>query len=120
MKAYKNDPEFREAFIREMQWHRDMDKLKKGTYGEGSNGDFRGCAVGCGIHSLARLQKRKLDTSNHSILAAELDIPVELFHLQDSLFEALPDVQAMAWPLQFSEAIQCGADLSMVQIHFMY
>jgi hypothetical protein len=120
VRAYKADPAFREAFLTEMRWHRDQDKFMHDTYSEGSNGDFRGCSVGCSIHSLARLQGRKLDPSNHSILATELDIPVELFHLQDALFESLPSDRAATWPIEFSEAAACNADLSQVHIHFMY
>jgi len=40
--------------VAEIKAHREADQIIQGTYGEGNNGDWKGCAVGCSIHSLNR------------------------------------------------------------------
>ena len=118
--AYKNDPKLRADFIAEMAWHQEQDKIKQGTYGEGDNGNFRGCAIGCSIHSLSRFRGERLETSRHSVLEDYLDIPAGLAHLFDGVFEWLPLPLAKKFPLRFASAIPCGADLKMVVPKFLY
>lgn len=120
MNAFHGDANLKAAMLIEMAWHREQDKIIKGTYGKGSNGDWRGSSVGCAIHSLMRLRHTKLDTGDHSLLETHLNIPEHLWHLNDAIFEALPLHLAKEWPGRFLEAIPVGADLSMTQVHFMY
>ena len=113
--AFHGDPELKAAMLKEARWHVEQDRLIKGTYGQDKTEvKFKGCAIGCSIHSLARLHKKKLDTSDHSIYETELGIPVRLAYLEDRLFEGLPNELAMTWPERFLQAIQPGADLSLV------
>ena len=120
MLAFKNDPKLKTAMLRQITWHRKQDKLVKGSYGDtATNGDFRGCAIGCLIHSLARIQKRKLNTADHRIFETELGIPAEIAYLVDGLFEALPEDDAMDLPHRLIKAIRPGADLSMVIPQFL-
>ena len=52
MLAYHSDPTLKRDMLAELAEHRKLDQIVKGTYGQGTNGDFKGCAVGCSIHSL--------------------------------------------------------------------
>jgi hypothetical protein len=49
-----------------------------------------------------------------------LGIPVMLVHLEDTIFEGLPNGKAQKWPIQFSQAIKPGADLSRVCWKFLH
>jgi len=119
MQAYKNDSQLKTDFLAEMTWHREQDKIVQTTYGDTcANGDFRGCFVGCAIHSLAKIQKKKLVTSQHQLLEDLIDIPFSLAHLADAVFESLP--KAIEFSIEFPTAIAVGADLSMVVPHFLY
>ncbi len=120
LRAYKNDPVLREAFIAEMDWHRDQDKIIAGKYREGTNGDFRGCFIGCAVHSLAKLRNEPLNTSEHQLLETLLDIPVELAHLADAIFESLTSDKRVQFAVDLPRAIQAGADLGMIIPHFLY
>ena len=118
MKSYLADPKLKREFVKEIKWHQDQDKIIQGTYGKGSNGDFRGCAVGCSVHSLNRLKNKQYATDNHAIYETELGIPEWLARLEDTIFEGLPTEKAKAWPLRFSKAIPVGADLEPVKWQF--
>lgn len=121
MQAYKNNPKLRAKFLAEMDWHAEQDKIVQATYGDScKNGDFRGCFVGCAVHSLARIEGKKLNTSNHQLIEEYLAIPVEIAHLADAVFESLPADKAKKFAVKLPRAIKCGADLSMVIPHFLY
>lgn len=104
MKAYLNDPKVKEKYVVRVKAHAEADEIKKGFYWE----DGKGCAVGCTIEG-----------SDHSKYEKELGIPEVLAHLEDCLFEALPNGKAKAFPLKFLEAINVGADLSLVAAELM-
>lgn len=121
LQAYNNDPKFRAVFIAEMQAHQDADMLVRGSYGEGEGCAFRGCAVGCAIHSLMKIQgKKSLDFGNHELFPKFLGVPVEIAYLIDGLFESLPADIALKFPLRVVSAIHSGADLSMIIPQFLY
>ncbi len=122
MRAYKNDPALREAFLKEMDWHAEQDKIVRGTYGDNcTNGDFKGCFVGCAVHSLARINNAKLNTSSHQLVEDYLEIPVELVHFGDAIFESLSSSEKrISFAVGFGRAVQVGTDLSMVIPHFLY
>ena len=102
-------------FIKEIKWHQEQDKVLQGTYGQSTNGDWRGCAVGCSIHSINRLKGKDYETDDHSIYESELGIPEWLARLEDTIFEGLPKEKAKKWPLRFAKAIKVGADLDPVK-----
>ena len=99
MKAFHNDPAIKEKYLARVKAHREADQLVKGEYWE----DGKGCAVGCTIHS-----------GNHKEYEIELGIPEILAHLEDTIFEGLPNELAMTWPERFLKSIPVGADLSKV------
>jgi len=98
--------------------HRIQDQIIQGTYGEEENGKWKGCAVGCSIHSLNLRLGKDLDTSNHKVYETELGIPEWLARLEDRIFEGLPKEEAVLWPGKFLESIQVGVDLEPVKYKF--
>ena len=99
MKAYLNDTKIKEKYIVRVKTHAEADRIIKGTYWQ--NG--KGCAVGCTIEG-----------SDHSRYETELGIPRVIARLEDRIFEGLPNDEAKEFPLKFLNAINVGANLSMV------
>ena len=104
MLAYHNDPAIKQMFVDRIAAHAAADEIVKGQYWE--NG--KGCAIGCTYHS-----------SDHMAAERQAGIPLMLARLEDRIFEGLPNSEAKAWPLRFAEAVQVGADLSMVGPRFL-
>ncbi len=120
MVAYHGDAQLKEDMLAELAEHRKMDQIVKGTYGEGNNGDWRGCAVGCSIHSLNRKRGTKYDTGDHAAYEAGFGIPQALAYLEDGMFENLSDPVYLDWPQRFMGAIRPGEDLSLVVPGFLH
>lgn len=115
--SYKNDVKLKKSFVAEIEKHRKADQIIKGTYGE-ENGKWRGCAVGCSIHSLNRMQGKTYSTSDHSVYEKALGIPEWLARLEDTIFEGLPIEEAKKWPTKFSKAVPVGVNLNPVKWRF--
>src|SRR6267378_3319164 len=120
MQAYKNDPQLRESFLAEMQWHQDQDRDAPRTYGKRDDPDFKGCGVGCALHSLFRMGVDVGSTGDHFLLEKHLDWPLPLNHLYDGVYESLRGETQKQFPLRFSTAIKSGADLTMIAPQFTY
>ena len=109
--TYLNNPQLKADFLAQIAEHEAADAFLKATYGH-TNGQFRGCAIGCSLHSLNVLQG-KADptecTSNHERYPEELGLPIWLAHVEDTIFEMLPIAQAKTWPRRLSEAVPVGA-----------
>jgi len=116
--AYKNKPELKEKFVAEIIKHRKADQILQGTYGRGSGKDWKGCAVGCSVHSLNEINKTRFQTSNHKVYETALGIPEWLARLEDTIFEGLPVKEAKLWVERFAEAIPVGANLEPVKWKF--
>jgi hypothetical protein len=119
MLAFHNDAALQAGMLAEMRWHVEQDKLISGTYGtEFSNGDFKGCAVGCSLHSFNRLRGATIATDRHKAFEETIGFPESLARLEDAVFEGLHAAgekdAATAWPMQFLSAPKLGADLSRV------
>lgn len=116
MQAYLNNPQLKADLLIELGKHEAADALVKGQYGESGwtlPEGFKGCAIGCALHSLNALGGHGT-TGEHSRFPDELGIPIELAYHIDTLFENLPDAESQTWPRRVLEAIQPGADLSGV------
>ena len=100
MEAFHNDPLIKEYYFTRLNKHYQADEIIQGKYWE--NG--KGCAVGCTIHSYI-----------HSKYESELGIPEDIAHLQDIIFEGLPNKLAKQFPLEFLSSINVGADLKNVK-----
>jgi hypothetical protein len=105
MLAYHNDPQIKADILAQLALHRAHDELVKGQYWE--NG--KGCAIGCTIYS-----------SKHVEYESRFGIPQMLAHLEDAIFEGLPNDKAKEWPERFMGAVRPGADLSCVGWQFLY
>lgn len=119
--AYLGDPDLKTRFVGEMRRHRDEDRVIQGSYGGlGDDGEWRGCAVGCAIRSMAAVTGRRLQGrySDHELLA-DIGIPPWLAHLADDIHEGLEPEQAREWPLRFAEAVPVGVDLEPVRHRFL-
>jgi len=121
--TYLNSPQLKADFLAEITKHEAQDALIKGTYGQ-MNGTFKGCAIGCSLHSLNVLQGKTgaeaaTRTGDHARYETELGLPIWFAHLEDYLFENLSDDLARTWPRRLAEAIPVGAvidDLVLAKI----
>ncbi len=105
MKAFHNDPAIKQMYLDRIAAHRSADELIKGTGWE----DGKGCAIGCTFHSYS-----------HEAMEREWDVPQMLAHLEDAIFEGLPNGDSQAWPEQFTNAIPVGSDQSTTGWKFLH
>ena len=119
LRAFHGDAQLKKDLLSEIVKHQKQDQIIKGTYGEEEDGKWKGCAVGCSIHSLNISKGKTLDTSNHSVYESEFGIPESLARLGGFLFESMPNDKAQKWVAEFIRAIPVGADLSLVAPRFI-
>jgi len=114
MQAYLNDSKLKENFLEEIRKHQEADAVIQGTYGDIEDGKWKGCAVGCSLKSMSKIKGEEIKTDAQERYEDLLGVPQVLARLEDGIFEGLPEEDAKKWPLKFSEAINVGADLSLV------
>ncbi len=100
MIAFHGKQEIKDKYISRVRAHREADHLIRGKGWE--NG--RGCAVGC-----------TLEAYDHARYPIELGIPEWLARVEDTLFEGMPEEDAMLWPERFLSAIKPGTSLDKVK-----
>ena|SRR6266480_159492 len=121
MQSYNNDPLLKVMLLEETRTHREADQVIQGTYGDVIDGKWRGCAVGCAIHSLNSRLGTDYETSDHAVYEEALGIPEWLARLEDTIFEHLPREQAMLWPEQFTESIPVGvSEFSLERVKWQF
>jgi hypothetical protein len=108
LKAYHGKPALKAKYLSRVRRHREADELIKGQYWQ--NG--KGCAVGCTLED-------RYNEAKHMAYETDLGIPEALAHLEDSIFEGLPNAKAMLWPERFLASIRPGADLTGVADKFL-
>lgn len=99
MQAFHNDSSVKERYLSRVRVHAAADEIIRGRYWE--NG--KGCAVGCTIHG-----------DSHQAYEDELGIPRAIARLEDRIFEGMTNEVAIKFPAAFLEAVNIGADLSLV------
>ena len=115
MIAFNGDAKLQADFIAGMEWHYEQDRIRQRTYGRTcSEEEFRGCAIACGIHTLALMRGENLDTSEHKNWEL-IGVPEWLARLIDSVFEGLSVDEAREFPVQFARAIRLGKDLDSIK-----
>ena len=112
MKTFNQEK--KDLLVAEIIRHREADQLMQGTYGQEKHGDWKGCAVGCAIHSLNLTLGKTYSTNDHSVYETELGIPELLAILEDRIFEGLSVEDSKTWPEKFMQAVPVEADLSLV------
>ena len=117
MLSYLNDVKLKKEIVEEMKKHRKNDQIVKGTYGK-ENGMFKGCAVGCAIHSLNIRKGKDLPYDGHRYFESELGIPEWLARLNDKIFEGLPGGDNTEFAVDFLQAIPVGVDLESIKWKF--
>ena len=116
--SYHGDENLKKQLVSEIAQHRTADQIIQGTYGEGIGKNWRGCAVGCSIHSLNRKLGKKYSISDHKVYEKALGLPEWLARLEDEIFDGLPKEEAMKWPEQFAQAIPVGVNVERVKWQF--
>lgn len=119
MRSYHGEPTLKALLVEEIERHRLADQIVQGTYGDGEGAAWRGCAVGCAIHSLNRRLRKNLKTDDHAALSDAAGWPLWVIYLADRIFEGLPPDAAKLWPGQLAEAIPVGADLEPLKHRFL-
>jgi hypothetical protein len=109
MRAFHNDPAIKEKYLARVREHRRLDEIAKGYYYEKDDrGKGMMCAVGCTVHS-----------NSHKAYEEELGIPEWVAHVEDVIFERLPNKKAKFWPEDFLSAIPVGSDLDKIKVPFV-
>lgn len=103
-------PEQKQEFLDQSRAHYAADMLLKGTYGDVEQDQFKGCSVGCHLKHI----NPEFDGDNiedkHTIVAEHYGYPAWLAHLQDAVFESLPNGESARWHVQLAETIHALPD----------
>ena len=68
--------EKKDSLLAEIIRHQEADQIIQGTYGNDKAGkSWKGCAVGCSIHSLNKLEGKEFKLRDHHVYETELGIP---------------------------------------------
>ena len=120
LQAFNNDKSFQDQMIASAISHREKDEYIAGAYAK-MNGSFRGCSVGCSLFDIKSIKGVEVGEAfnDHALLAKELGIPEFICHLQDSIFENLPEAERFRWTERLFQAIPLGADLTPVLPRFL-
>ena len=109
--TYHGDPKVKASLLRRISAHEKADRLTQGTYGS-MNGHWRGCAVSCSLATRnGTFNGEQVTDGLHAEYPKQLGLPEWLAHLEDRIFEGLPQEEAMQWPRRFAEAIPVGVSL---------
>ncbi len=111
MIAFHNDPTIKDRLLANLTAHAKADSLVHGHYWQGG----KGCAIAC---TLVDFDKDAARQGSHGAYEKHFGIPRIIARLEDRIFEGLKNGKAKEWPLRFTQAIQPGADLSMVWPRF--
>jgi len=119
LQAFNNDKDFREQMIASAISHREKDEYIAGEYSR-EDGDFKGCSLGCSLYDVKKIKGVDIEVySDHSRLAEELGVPEFIVHLQEAVFEGLPDNQRFGWTERLFNSIPLGVDLTPVLPRFL-
>ncbi len=95
-------------FLENSRAHFAADMLLKGTYSDVDAASFRGCSVGCHVHHIfprkSKIQIANLD-GKHGLVATHYGYPAWLAHLQDTIFEGLPNGESAKWHVLLAETL---------------
>src|SRR5574338_1096580 len=118
MLSYHNNPELKQLIVDEMKLHQQRDQFIKGAYKKEEDGQFKGCAVGCAIHSFNTKLGKDYLYEDHKAFEEAIGVPEWLAYLQDRFFEYLPNEESAQFAVDFLDAIPVGVDLNIVKHKF--
>jgi len=120
LRAFNNNKVFQAQMIAAAISHREKDEYIAGAYAK-INGSFKGCSVGCSLFDVKGIKGVDVGEkyNDHALLAKELGIPEFICHLQDSIFEGLPESERFRWTERLFKAIPLGSDLTPVLPRFL-
>jgi hypothetical protein len=108
MNATATKTDRRNEFLEAAKAHYAADMLIKGTYADEEAENFKGCSVGCFLHSA--FPKKSVTaisemSNKHALVAKHYGYPEWLALLQDTVFEGLPNGESAKWHVQLAESI---------------
>ena len=71
LNTFKNDPQLKQTILAEARMHHESDQLTRGIYGRETPKGWRGCAVGCAIHSLNLRTGKNYKLGDHSVCGGD-------------------------------------------------
>lgn len=99
--------ELKAALVEIIIRDKEKEKLQKGSYW--NTDDQKGCAVGCCEAAICQILGDQFKDKRHEYLADTLYIPVELFFIQDKIFESLDKTKADQFVVDFVSALPINA-----------
>jgi hypothetical protein len=105
MLSYHSNQAIKQSYIKTALEHERADSFVKGLYWQAE--EKKGCNIGCWTRA---------ENGDHPSLSLQMGVPVELLHLSDGLFEALPDPHYKKWSRKFAAAIPVGVDLGSIWV----
>ena len=120
MLTYHGSEEAKAIRIERCKAHMTADRLRAGAYADTDGERFVACAIGCQVYDIA-LERgvdpiQLIDESDvHALVAEDYGWPEWLAHLEDRIFEGLPQAEKAGWPLRLAEAVPVGKDIDFVR-----
>jgi hypothetical protein len=116
--AFHNDPALQSKMLAAVDAHVKHDQVVQATYGTGTGEQFRGCFIGCTIHAFHGDTSDKFDNVDRVFDA--YGFPPILTRLCEQIFEGLPSADAPAFFKAVPNALNIGADISLVTWKFLH
>ena len=121
--TYYGDAERKRIRVERCEAHKKADRLLANTYGEEYYGKFQACAIGCQIWDIAQEKGVRFEDvdsdQRHSIVASDYGWPEWLCHLEDYIFEGLPEEQQADWPSRLVGAVPVGKNIEPIRHRLM-
>jgi len=105
----------KEDFLNEITNHQNLDNFVKGVNWESG----KGSAVGCSIQSINTLKSIELSHANYLEMENHLGVPAWLAMVEDTIFNGVSAARSKSWPVEFTTAINDGANLDNIKIPFI-
>lgn len=109
----------KKEFVKELKKHQKADAFLQGTYESTVDGEFKGCAVGCSLKSIAQATNVTVKFNDHTAYPKLLGIPTWLAKVEDRIFEGLSVKDSKTWPVEFAAAIPENVDLDKIKGPFL-
>ncbi len=116
--AFHNDPALQFKMLAAVDEHVKHDQVVQEGYGTGLGEQFRGCFIGCTIHALDG--DAAGDFRDVERVFDAYGLPPILTRLCEQIFEGVPNIAAPAFFKAVPNALNLGADISLVVWKFLH